>query len=62
MQYNQSQQVWDFTNLKSAVLTGMPWERKYLHPFRAALLSSSALQVRLFHYPPIPARTGYILR
>jgi len=47
--FEDAQQSWDFSNLKSAVLTGMPWERKYLHPFRAALLSCPALQV--LHLP-----------
>ena len=41
----QSQAVWEFPNLKSAVLTGMPWDRKYVRPFRNALLSCSDLQV-----------------
>jgi hypothetical protein len=41
----KSQLAWDFPNLKSAVLTGMPWDRKYLRPFRTALLSSSDLRV-----------------
>ncbi len=27
------------------MLTGLPWDRKYVHPFRSALISSSDLQV-----------------
>lgn len=42
---DKSQSVWKFPNLKSAVLTGLPWDRKYVHPFRSALISSSELQV-----------------
>ncbi|KAH9001928.1 hypothetical protein EDB86DRAFT_3074722 [Lactarius hatsudake] len=46
---DDTQQLWELPNLKSAVLTGMPWERKYLRPFRSALLSTSSLQV--LHLP-----------
>lgn len=46
---SEGAQLWELPNLKSAVLTGMPWERKYLRPFRSALLSTSSLQV--LHLP-----------
>ena len=39
------QLVWELPNLKSAVFTGMPWDRKYVRPFRTALLSCTDLQV-----------------
>jgi len=43
------QSAWKFPNLKSAVLTGLPWDRKYVYPLRSALTSSSQLQV--LHLP-----------
>jgi F-box domain len=42
---DRSQTAWELPNLKSAVLTGMPWDRKYVRPFRNALMSCSDLQV-----------------
>ncbi|KAF8494932.1 hypothetical protein F5888DRAFT_1714235 [Russula emetica] len=47
--FKVNQSIWKFPNLKSAVLTGLPWDRKYIHPFRSALISSSELQV--LHLP-----------
>ncbi|KAI0270669.1 hypothetical protein BC834DRAFT_841470 [Gloeopeniophorella convolvens] len=41
--------VWELPNLKSAVMTGLPWRMRYLHPLRAALVSASSLQV--LHIP-----------
>jgi hypothetical protein len=35
------------------MLTGLPWDRKYVRPFRSALLSSSDLQVSSSRVPNI---------
>ena len=35
------------------MFTGLPWDRKYVRPFRSALLSSPDLQVSLSRVPNI---------
>ncbi|KAI9509912.1 hypothetical protein F5148DRAFT_1282475 [Russula earlei] len=50
--------VWVFPNLKSAILTGMPWYKKYIRPFSAALLSSS--QLKVLHLPHFVGYTSNV--